>query len=97
MSNAEAALNAAINITRGHENLRHTLSVADAFKEWLDNHDNKDVKVPEPELDNGDHQPQGNNFASTERRGESSYSHELNANDRPGPYGRGISLKWGQQ
>lgn len=44
------------------------------------------------------HQPQGNNFATTERNYDSA-PHEMNAERKlwhspDGPYGRGISLKW---
>jgi hypothetical protein len=40
-----------------------------------------------------EHLPSGTNFASTER-GRDFTPHELDAESRPGPYGRGISLKW---
>jgi len=40
-----------------------------------------------------EHLPSGDNFASTERKYDST-KHELDAESRPGPYGRGISLKW---
>lgn len=41
-----------------------------------------------------EHQPQGNNFATTERRSNFLEPDELNQQYRPGPYGRSISLKW---
>lgn len=43
-------------------------------------------------VDDGFH-PAGGNTASTERKSDST-GHELDAEFRPGPYGRGISLKW---
>lgn len=43
-----------------------------------------------------EHVPGGNNFAVTERIGESTEDrdHELNSRDRPSYLGRPISLKW---
>jgi hypothetical protein len=40
-------------------------------------------------------QPAGGNTAFTERKSDST-RHELDSEFRPGPYGRGISLKWHQ-
>lgn len=38
-------------------------------------------------------EPEGDNFATTEIIFQGG-NHELNGNDRPGHYGRAISLKW---
>lgn len=58
-------------------------------KDEIKHHEEPKQPTPAPE-----HVPQGNNFAATEIRYATDRNHELNGNDRPGHYGRGISLKW---
>jgi hypothetical protein len=58
-------------------------------KDEIKNHEEPKQHAPVPE-----HVPQGNNFSSTERRSNFLEPDELNQQYRPGPYGRGISLRW---
>lgn len=49
------------------------------------------VNVPE---ETEQPQPNGNCFSDTQVSHQSDFNHEMNGNDRPGHYGRHISLKW---
>lgn len=67
---------------------------------WRKNHQHK-PPVPDPEDDSHEGEertlPQhseGNNHTQLERAYESDRNHELNNSDRPGHYGRSISLKY---
>jgi hypothetical protein len=63
------------------------------LSEWRKNHQHPEPAKPEP-AKREEPQPQGGNVAYAERVGESDRNHALNANDRPGHYGRAISLRW---
>jgi len=72
-------------------------SVSRTLASWRTTHrhtePSSDPKLPSMKDERPEHLPDGNNFASTER-GRDFTPHELDAESRPGPYGRGISLKW---
>ena len=67
-----------------------------ALSEWRSTHRHAEPVRPTAEENSPEYLPQGNNFSSTERIGESTRDrdHELNGRDRPSFYGRPISLKW---
>lgn len=79
---------ASVEITLDHQH-----HVREALTEWRAEH--KHIS-PAPTVEKPVPQPEGNNFAAAERRHETDRNHELNSNDRPGHYGRGISMKWHQ-
>jgi hypothetical protein len=71
-------------------------SLREALSEWRTTHRHEPVPARTVEPNAPEHIPGGNNFAVTERIGESTKDrdHELNSRDRPSYLGRPISLKW---
>jgi hypothetical protein len=69
-----------------------------ALSEWRRTHLHETRPAPTHAVEENapEHIPGGNNFAVTERIGESTKDrdHELNSRDRPSYLGRPISLRW---
>jgi hypothetical protein len=64
-----------------------------ALEEWRKGHQHTPPAAKADPETTPEHHPQGNNFAATERKGNSLEPYEMHAGWRPDSYGS-ISLKW---
>jgi hypothetical protein len=89
-ANEKCGCGASIEVTADADHRVRT-----ALEEWRTGHQHTPPATKEdPDAAKAaEHHPQGNNFATTERKGNSLEPYEMHAGWRPDSYGS-ISLKW---